>query len=454
MGTQPARDEPALWLQNQPLEVWQEDPPLVIERGEGIYLWGQDGRRYIDGQSGLWVVAVGHGREELAEVAAAQMRRLAYANTFAFPTEPARALAEELVRLAPDGITKVHFANSGSEAVELALKIAKQYHYNRGEGKRYKVISRIGSYHGQTAGALSVNGAGYAVRPPFEPLVPGAVRVPGVYCYRCPYEKSYPACDVYCARAIAAYIEAERPETVAAVIAEPISVANGNYVPPREYWRTLREVCDAYGVLLIADEVITGFGRTGRWWGVEHFGVEPDLMTVAKQISSGYLPIAAVLVSERVAEAFRGGRERAFVSGITFAGHPVSCAVALRNLEIIERERLVENAGRVGEYLGSQLRRIAERHRIVGEARGVGLLWALEIVRDRDTREPFPPEADLPGRLTRALRERGLLTRAGNLLYIAPPLVLNREEADAIVDIVDDALAAVEAELLAERRGG
>jgi adenosylmethionine-8-amino-7-oxononanoate aminotransferase len=445
MATQPRlRRRPALWLQNQPLDAFErDDPPLVIDRGEGIYLWDREGRRYIDALSGLWVVAAGHGRTELAEAAAEQASRLAYANTFAYATEPALELAEALVKLAPPGIARVHFANSGSEAVELALKIAKQYHYNRGEGKRYKIISRIGSYHGQTAGALSVNGASYAVRPPFEPLVPGAIRVPGVNCAHCPYEKTYPSCNVYCARAIAGFIEAERPETVAAVIAEPISIANGNFVPPAEYWRTLREVCDAYGVLLIADEVINGFGRTGRWWGIDHFGIVPDLMTVAKQLSSGYAPIGAVLVHERVAAAFEGGPERAFMSGLTFAGHPVACAVARANLGILQRERLPERAASVGAHLGARLREIARGRRVVADVRGIGLLWALEIVRDRDSGEPFPSR-ELSRWLESALQRRGLLTRAGSLLFLAPPLVTDREEADAIADIVDDALAELE----------
>jgi len=438
------RRRPALWLQNQPLDVFErEETPLVIERGEGIYVWDREGRRYIDGLSGLWVVAAGHGRAELASAGAEQAQRLAYANTFAYATEPALELAEELVELAPPGFSKVHFANSGSEAVEIALKIAKQYHYNLGQGKRYKVISRIGSYHGQTAGALSVNGASYAVRPPFEPLVPGVVRVPGVNCAHCPYEKTYPSCGVYCARAVAGFIEAERPETVAAVIAEPISVANGNFVPPVEYWQTLREVCAAYGVLLIADEVINGFGRTGRWWGIDHFGVVPDLITVAKQLSSGYAPIGAVLVHERVATAFEGGPERAFVSGLTFAGHPVACAVAKANLGILRRERLPEPAADVGAYLGERLREMARGRRVVAEVRGVGLLWALEIVRDKESGAPFPAR-ELSQWLEGALRRRGLLTRAGALLYLAPPLITDREEADAITDIVDNALAELE----------
>lgn len=437
----------SLWVQNQPLgSVGTPGGPLVIERGEGIYLWDSDGKKYIDALSGLWVTAVGHGRTELGDVAREQMSRLAYASTFDYATPPALALAEKLVELAPASMRHAYFVNSGSEAVEIAIKIAKQYHYNRGDKKRFKVISRIGSYHGQTAGALSVNAASYAVKPPFEPLVPGSIHVPGINCYRCPYEKTYPTCDVFCARTVEDRIRFEGPETVAAFIAEPISIANANYVPPPEYWQTLRRICDQYGVLLIADEVINGFGRTGKWFGIQHFDVEPDLMTCAKQISSGYIPLGAVLVRDRVAEAFAGA-DHTFRSGLTFGAHPVSTAVGLANIAIIERERLVENAASVGEHLGTQLREVAARHDIVGDVRGIGLLWGVEIVRDRATKAPFPAEADIAGKLTHAFRKRGLLTRPGNITYIAPPLILNREEADAVAEIVDEALSDLEAQL-------
>ncbi|GAB4324201.1 MAG: aminotransferase class III-fold pyridoxal phosphate-dependent enzyme [Dehalococcoidia bacterium] len=436
-----------LWVQNQPLgSVGTPGGPLVIDRGEGIYLWDTDGKKYIDALSGLWVTAVGHGRTELGDVAREQMSRLAYASTFDYATAPAVELAAKLIDLAPPSMARAYFVNSGSEAVEIAIKIAKQYHYNRGDKKRFKVISRIGSYHGQTAGALSVNAAGYTVKPPFEPLVPGSVHVPGINCYRCPYEKAYPECDVFCARTIEDRIKFEGPETVAAFIAEPISIANANYVPPAEYWQTLRRICDEHGVLLIADEVINGFGRTGKWFGIQHFDVVPDLMTCAKQISSGYIPLGAVLVRDRVAEAFEGP-DNTFRSGLTFGAHPVSTAVGLANVSIIERERLVENAASVGAHLGDQLREVASRHAIVGDVRGIGLLWGVEIVRDRQTKQAFPADADVGGRLTEAFRKRGLLTRPGNITYIAPPLILNREEADAVAEIVDEALGELEAQL-------
>lgn len=442
------RAQQHLWVQNkQKATLADPDELPVLERGEGIYLWDVEGNRYIDALSGLWVTAVGHGRAELGEVARQQMATLGYASTFDYATTPAIALAEKLASLAPGDLNHVYFVNSGSEAVEVALKMAKNYHYNRGDRKRYKIISRIGSYHGQTAGALSVNAASYAKKAPFEPLIPGSVHVPGINCYRCPYEKTYPECNVFCARTIEDRILFEKPETVAAIIAEPVSIANANHVPALEYWRTLRDICDRHGILLIADEVINGFGRTGRWFAVEHFGIVPDIMTTAKGISSGYIPLGAVFAREHVASAFLGDADDAFSTGLTFGSHPVATAVGLRNAEIIEREGLVENAARQGEHLGERLAGLAEKHHIVAEARGLGLLWGIEIVRNRDTKEPFAVADNAGRRLQLKLRQRGILTRVGNLIYVAPPLVINREEVDTIVDAIDDTLTEFESEL-------
>jgi len=434
-----------LWVHTQQLnELAKPDGMLIFTDGEGVRLRDASGRTFIDAMSGLWVVAIGHGRTELADVAAEQMRRLAYVNTFAYTTLPAIDLATKLAELAPGSISRFYVANSGSEAVETAVRIAKQYHYNRGDKKRYKVISRRGSYHGMTAGALSLNNSAYVNRAPFEPLVPGSVHVPGVNCYRCPYEKTYPECGVFCARTIEQTIKFENPETIAAIIAEPISSANGTFVPPDEYWPILRELCDRYGILLIADEVINGFGRTGKWFAVEHTGVVPDLMTVAKGISSGYLPISAVMAKEEVAAAFVGDAKQALVGGITFGTHPVACAVALANIQIIEREGMVENARIQGEYMREELRRLKEYHPSIGDVRGMGLLVAVELVKNRETREQFTEADDLNNKMTDALKRRGLLSRAGANIALAPPLCIQREEVDEIVGIVDEAIGEVE----------
>ncbi|MBA4178951.1 MAG: aspartate aminotransferase family protein [Anaerolinea sp.] len=434
-----------LWVHTQQAtDLAQEDGLKVFTRGEGIYLWDMKGRQFIDAMSGLWVVNAGHGRAELAETAAKQMREMAYVNTFAYTSRPAIDLATKLASLLPPSINKLFFVNSGSEAVETAIRMAKHYQYNIGEKKRYKVLARRGSYHGTTAGALSVNGSAMLNRAPWEPLLPGVVFVENVNCYRCPFEKTFPACDTFCARTIERTIQAERPETIAAFIAEPISAANAVAMPPPDYWPAIRRLCDKYGILLIADEVINGFGRTGKWFASELYDFEPDLMTMAKGLSSGYLPIAALGISDKVAKEFEGDKSRTFGGGITFGTHPVACAVALANLEIIEREGLVENSARNGAYLQSRLNGLKERHPTIGEVRGRGLLLGVEIVKDPATKELFPESADLPGKLTAALIKNGILCRAGNVVNFAPPLVISEAQCDDLADRFDAALAETE----------
>ena len=337
--------------------------------------------------------------------------------------------------------------NSGSEAVESAVRIAKQYHYNRGERRKQKVIARQGSYHGVTAMALTLNGSTYINKKPFEPLMPGVIHVENVNCARCPFEKTYPECDVYCARHIEDEVKFQDPATIAAIIAEPISTSNGCYVPPVEYWRTLRDICDRHDIVLIADEVIDGFGRTGEWFGIQHFGVEPDIMTVAKGISSGYAPIAATLTTQKIADAFVGEKSDALAGGITWGAHPVSCAVALANIEIIERERLVENSKAVGEHLARQLAELRSRHTVVSDVRGIGLMHTVEMKRNPETGEDFRAEDDVSSRMPDLLREQGILSRAGSSIAVAPPLIINREEVDNLVDALDHAIGQLERDL-------
>jgi adenosylmethionine-8-amino-7-oxononanoate aminotransferase len=437
-----------LWVHNTNyLDLAKPDGMLIFVEGDGIRLKDVRGRSYIDAMSGLWVVNVGHGRRELAEIAAEQMSRLSYVNPFAYTTPAAIDLATKLAEITPTGIERFFFVNSGSEAVETAIKMAQQWHYLRGDKKRTKVIARRGSYHGSTSMALSVNGAAYTNRVPFEALSPNARFIPGINCYRCPYEKTYPECNVYCARAYEDLIQFEKPESIAAIIAEPISMANGAFVPWQQYWQTLRALCDKFGILLIADEVTSGFGRTGRWFGIDHYGITPDIMTTAKGMSSGYAPIACAMTTRRVADAFAADTKSTFMHGITFGTHPVSCAVALANVEILEREDLVANSARMGIYLLEQLREMQVRHRIVGDVRGIGLMTQVEMVRNRETREPFIPADDLPTKLGGRLLRRGLLCRAAAAVNIAPPLVTCRGDVDEIVDILDATIGDVEKEL-------
>ena len=443
-----ARGLAHLWVHNTNYaDLAKPGGMLILTEGEGIWLKDAQGKRYIDALSGLWVVNAGHGRKELAEVAAEQLRNVAYINTFAYTTLPPIDLAAKLAEITVEGIERFFFVNSGAEAVETAIKMAKQYHYNAGDSKRFKIISRRGSYHGQSMGAISVNGAAYTRRAPFEPLMPGSLFVPGINCYHCPYEKTYPACNAFCgAKAIEQLIQFEKPETIAAFIAEPISTAHGCYVPPAEYWQGIRAICDKYGILLIADEVINGFGRTGKWFGIQHFGVKPDITTMAKGLSSGYLPISCAGATTAVAERFVG-TGNTFAHNSTFGTHPVAAAVALANLGIIEREGLVENSATMGAYLKQLCLALAERHPLIGDVRGIGLMLQIELVKDRATHEPFSDADGMNEKLTPKLLERGLLTRAGGAINLAPPLCITRPECEEIAAIIDGALTELEAEL-------
>ena len=324
------------------------------------------------------------------------------------------------------------------------MKIAKQCQVLRGEAKRYKIIGREGSYHGATYGAMSASGI---LRPIthryFDPLVPGYLHVPPHNCYRCPYGQSYPSCDLNCAEAIENEIRTQGEDLVAAVIGEPIPAGPGALVPPPEYWPRVRQICDEHGVLLISDEVITGFGRTGRMFACEHFGLVPDLITVAKGLSSGYAPVAAAVAQLDVATAFVGEDEKALRHVFTYGGHPPSCAAALKNIEIIERENLLDNTRVMGQRLLDGLQTLRS-HPLVGDVRGIGLLVALDLVTDRETKAPLP--RDQGRKIGRYLREAGILTRVTGILELAPPLIIDSEQVDWLVEVIDRALGRYERE--------
>ena len=331
------------------------------------------------------------------------------------------------------------------------MKMAKKFHRNRGEAGRYKFISRRGSYHGATHGCLSLGGGGANNGAEYGPLPYGGVRVQGPDQYRNPFGRADGRGDIECAREIERAILNEGPDTVAAVIGEPISAASGVHIPHPEYWPMVREICDRYGVLLICDEVITGFGRTGRMFATEHWGVVPDITVVAKALTSGYVPIGAAIAAKGVADAFTGPAAAAFDHRITFGGNPVSCAAGLANLDILERELLVRNAADMGGYLFGRLQKLY-RHTIVGQIRGgLGLIAAVEIVANRATKEPFPKEAGLARRAGRLMERHGLLGRAGNVFFIAPPLSVNRSELDFLVNQLDAVIADLQDDLLSRR---
>jgi adenosylmethionine-8-amino-7-oxononanoate aminotransferase len=425
-------------LQHQGLE---QRPPLEIVAGEGCWVTDADGRRYLDAMAGLWCVNAGYGRRSIVEAVAAQMAQLPYYPlTQSHP--PAARLAARLAEMLPQGLDRVFFLNSGSEAVETALKIARQCARRLHPGQnRYKVVARHRGYHGFTMGAVSATGQ-VTRKQAFEPLVPGFLHVAPPDPYRCAFCSSGPACTLDCADEIDRVIRMEGPETVAAVIAEPAIGGGGVFPAPDGYLERLRQICDEHGALLILDEVITGFGRTGKRFAFEHSGVTPDLLTLAKGITSGYLPLAATVATRRVFEAFQGDGDEAakFAQVSTFGGHPCSCAAALANLEIFNRERLWENSARTGAYLAGQLR--ALNAPAIGEIRAWGLLIGLEMVADRSTRAPLPEWEVI--RLQRAIRDQGVIIGRnndtvpglGNVLTLSPPLILTEQEADIIVSAV------------------
>jgi adenosylmethionine-8-amino-7-oxononanoate aminotransferase len=424
------------------------DERIVIERAEGCYLWDTEGRRYLDALAALYCVNIGYGPwPEIVEAAARQLERLPFfTNWVGFATPPALELSEKLTELLPVEVGRIFFVGGGSEAIESSLKIARQYHRLRGEPGRYKFVSRRSAYHGTTLGALSINGSP-ALRSQFEPLLPGCLRAPLPYRYRCPYCADEPRCTLRCADEIDAIIRNESPDTVAAVILEPVQNSAGSITPPEGYFDRVREICDEHGVLLIADEVICGFGRVGDWFGCTRYGIEPDMMTLAKGITSAYAPLGAVVATPRVVEPFFAQPKTAFTHGITFGGHPLSCAIALANLEILEREDLVGHVQRHTNGFRARCEQLLDEHPMVGDVRGDGYFWSLELVKDKGTKETFAPaERDelIKGFLTPRARELGVYMRfddrAETAAQFAPPLVAGPAELDEMVGVLRQVL--------------
>lgn len=428
------------------VELAEQRGLRVFERGAGCHLYDVQGNEWIDGIAGLWVVNAGHGRREIGDAMAEQAGRLAYVSAASYTTVPAVQLAETIAALTLGDLDRVIFSSGGSEAVETALKVAKQVQALRGFPKRYKIIARRGSYHGATFGALSLTtGNRPQVERFFGPLMAGVHHVPSPNHYRNDFELEGEAGDIMCAKWVEQEILFQGPETVAAVIGEPISSSNGVHVPSPKYWQLLREICDRHGVLLIMDEVINGFGRTGKWFATEHFGVTPDIMTMAKGLSSGYAPIAATVVRPGVYEIFKEG-DNTLSHLLTFGGQAVACAAALTNIAIIRREGLVERAAELGPYLLAGLQSLVDNHPSAGDARGLGLLCALELVKDKATKEKWGKDSPFTKRVGELVVERRLLARVWDILHVAPPLVAGREEIDRIVAILDDSLTIAERE--------
>lgn len=418
----------------------------VIVKGDGCYIWDDQGRRYIDGLAGLFVVQVGHGRKELAAAAARQAEELAFFPVWSYAHPRAIELAERLAAYAPGDLNRVFFTSGGGEAVETAWKLAKQYFKMTGHPTKHKVISRSIAYHGTPQGALSITGIPPA-KVPFEPLVPGGVKVPNTNFYRAPEEYRYDekAFGLWAANRIAEAIEFEGPDSVAAVFLEPVQNSGGCFPPPPGYLERVREICDQYNVLFVADETITAFGRIGDMFAMNRFGVVPDMITCAKGMTSGYSPLGAMIASERLFEPFKHG-SNAFLHGYTWGGHPVSAAVAMANLDIFEREGLNQHVVENEAAFRSTLEKLHDLP-IVGDVRGAGYFYGIELVKDKHTRETFTEdEAErlLRGFLSKALFDNGLYCRADDrgdpVVQLAPALTIGQNEFDEIEQVLRQTL--------------
>jgi adenosylmethionine-8-amino-7-oxononanoate aminotransferase len=425
------------------LKQVREHGPLVIGRGEGVYLWDTDGKRYIDAFAGLWNVNIGHGRTELGEAMARQVEEVAFVPTFFGLAAPsAIELAARLGGMFPGTINHFNFTSGGSESIETALKIARYYWFLQGRADKVKILSRNMAYHGIAMGALAATGIP-AYHQGFGPMTPGFIHLTAPYAYRNGEGLSEEQFVDKLVEELEQTIAREGADTIAAMIGEPVQGAGGVVPPPASYWPRMIEVLNKHDILLIADEVICGFGRTGTMFGHVTYGYEPDIAAFAKGITSGYVPLGGVGVTDQIWDVL-SEPDRVFMHGFTYSGHPVACAAALVNLDIIENERLPENAGMMGPRLLDGLTAALGDHPNVGEIRGKGLMVIIEMVADRETKAKFDPAINISGKLTAATRERGLIVRASNDgIAFAPPLSISADEVDTVIATTADAVRAV-----------
>lgn len=412
----------------------------VVSKGEGINVYDAEGKEYIDLTAGMTrPVHLGYGNKELAKAIYDQICQMSYFTPMMFTNAPAVELAEVLSKTVPGPINRFAFECDGSEAVETAMKLAKHYHYFKGEKERFKVISRKGAYHGVNGVGLRALGSVIPMRHMMEPLAPGSIFVESPYCYRCSFGLTYPDCDMACARNIEQVIEFEGPGLISAFIGEPIQQGFGALAPPEEYWPIVRKICDQYGILLIIDEVICGFGRTGKMFGFEHFNVQPDLITMAKGITSGYVPLGAVGCTDEVMEPIV-----IFNHLHTYGNHPVSCAAGLKTIEILKRDKLIDNSADLGKYFLEGLQALTD-HPTVGEVRGTGLWTAIDFTVEKKTRTPMPSE-HLINMIERA-NQKGLIIKLAPIrqaIEFAPPLTIQKEKVDAALKIIAECITEEE----------
>lgn len=431
----------------------------LMKRAEGVYIFDSKGRRYIDGVGGIAVVSIGHGVKEILEAMTEQAKKACFIYNGQFVTEPAINLARKIVELSPPRLSRVFLVSGGSEAIETALKMARQYHLETGHPSKYRIISRWTSYHGNTIAALSLSGR-TQWRKPFTPYLLNFPHIAPPYCYRCPFGKEYPHCGIDCAYNLERVIKLEGPENISAFIAEPIigTTAPG-VTPPLEYYKIVRKICDKYNILMIMDEVITGFGRTGKNFGINHWNVIPDIIVTGKGISSGYAPVAAVIAHKKIYEAFVKG-SGVFTHGYTYAEHPLSCAVGLAVQRYIKTNNLVERSARIGSLMLQKLSRLSELP-IVGDIRGKGLLLGIEFVKDKEKKTPFKRKLQVQEKIVERCFEKGLILVPGvsgnvdgilgDQVQITPPFIISKEVVDELIDILEESVIEVQKDLKLNR---
>ena len=430
-----------------------KSPRPMLDRAEGIYMWDKSGKRYIDGSSGAMVSNIGHSNPKVLAAMRAQMEKSTFGYRLHFQTEASETLAAKVAELAPAAMNKVFFVSGGSEAVESCLKLARQYVLTQGQAQRFKVNSRYPSYHGSTLGALAITG--YApMSAPFDPMMQRMPKVPAPRAYLDGLDADDPATGLHYANMLEATILEEGPETVLAFIVEPVGGAStGALVPPAGYMRRIREICSQYGVLLIHDEVMTGGGRTGRFFGAEHWDVVPDIIAISKGFGGGYVPLGAMIARDDIVEAVMQGG--GFINGFTYAGNPLACAAGCAVLDEIAAQDLTANAARMGEALAMRLRGLMQRYPLIGDVRGKGLLAAFELMADRHTKDPLPAHLNAHARLVDIAYDNGLIiysrrTRggtSGDHFLVCPPMIVTEAQLDDITQRLDQSLASYMAEI-------
>jgi taurine---2-oxoglutarate transaminase len=404
-----------------------------IVGGKGCWFWNAEGKKYLDFSSQLVNTNIGHQHPKVIEAIKEQAEKLCYISP-SYASEPRAKLAELIAKHTPGDLVKTLFTLGGAEANDNAIKIARAY------TGRFKILSRYRSYHGATYGAITLTGD--PRRPPVEPGIPGVVKVFEPYCYRCSFGKSYPGCGLECAEHVREIMLYEDPKSIAAFFVEPVTGTNGVFVPPKEYLPRIREICSEFGVMMVADEVMTGWGRTGKWFGVDNWNVVPDIMTMAKGVTQGYVPLGGVVVNEKIAKFFD---DNMLWCGLTYSGHPLACATGVATVKVYEDENLIHNAAQMGEKFKARLLELKDKHPSIGDVRSIGLFAAIELVKDRETREPLAPwngpDPGIMGQISGCLKEKGVYVYPRwNYLFLAPPIAINDEELKFGLDAVDECL--------------